>query len=160
MHHLTLEDLFLDAADTVYSFLLSRCGNVSVAEDLTATTFEMAGQRFAAGRGEEVSVGWLITVARRRLIDHWRREASRGRSIDRLKRTVVHPVAVDEVRDTTVDEALASLPVRYRAALALRYVEDLAISEVADALDLSYKATESLLARARSAFSTAYRSLQ
>ena len=44
---------------------------------------------------------------------------------------------------------LADLPDRERAALMLRYVDDLAVPEVAALLQLSVHATESLLARAR-----------
>ena len=46
---------------------------------------------------------------------------------------------------------LRGLPGDQRTALALRYVEDLAVAEVASAMGRSVRATESLLARARQA---------
>ena len=51
-----------------------------------------------------------------------------------------------------VDQVLASLaalPALQRAAVGLRYLDDLAVPEVARLLDRSVHATESLLARGR-----------
>ncbi|MEK7425424.1 MAG: sigma factor-like helix-turn-helix DNA-binding protein [Actinomycetota bacterium] len=56
---------------------------------------------------------------------------------------------IDEPRVSSVDELLKDLPDRHRAALILRYVDDLSVGEVAATLGLSLHATESLLARAR-----------
>jgi RNA polymerase sigma-70 factor (ECF subfamily) len=44
----------------------------------------------------------------------------------------------------------------HRLALILRYVDDLAVAEVANHLGRSLRATESILARARAALSAAY----
>ena len=46
-------------------------------------------------------------------------------------------------------DGLAQLPAAQRAALVFRYVDDLSTAEVAELLDRSVAATESLLARAR-----------
>ena len=46
-------------------------------------------------------------------------------------------------------EALVGLPDDQRTALVLRYVDDLAIADVAELLGRSVRATESLLARGR-----------
>ena len=150
--------LFDLSGDAVFAFLLSRCGSRSVAEDLTTETFLGAAQLFAAGRAREVTEAWLITVARRRLIDHWRREGARTRLGERLVVELERrPRHVSEAA-IPVDDALDDLPPQYRAALVLRYLEGFSVSEVADALGKSYKATESVLARARTAFARAYES--
>lgn len=155
-----LGELFEREGDRVFGFLLARCGSRAVAEDLTAETFLSAGRRFNDGKSYEVSAGWLITVARRRLIDHWRNLGAQRRRFERLTAELDRRPPPDTELPTRVDEALASLSEQYRAALALRYLDDFSVSEVAEALGKSYKATESLLARARQAFSTAYESEQ
>jgi len=100
----------------------------------------------------------LLTVARRRLIDHWRAESTRERGIIRLRTEApIDAEAPTALADTVVDEVLATPSSRYRAALTVRCLDDSSVSEVADALDPSYTAAESLLTRARSAFGTAYR---
>ena len=45
--------------------------------------------------------------------------------------------------------ALSSLPAEQRAAMAFRYYRDLPVKQIADILDSSPKAVESLLGRAR-----------
>ena len=51
----------------------------------------------------------------------------------------------------SVVEALALLPEDYRTALVARYADDRRVETVAALLGRSYKATESLLSRARQA---------
>lgn len=149
--------IFKQESERVFGFLLHRCGSRAVAEDLLTETFLAAGKFCAEGRGEEVTRGWLLTVARRRLVDHWRTSSRQQRRFDRLRREFSsEPAAPETDPDGAVEEALASLSDRQRAALVLRYVDGFSTSEVAEALGSSYKATESLLGRAKQAFRTAY----
>ena len=52
--------------------------------------------------------------------------------------------------------ALNDLPALYRAALVLRYVDELSVRDVATAIGRSEDATESLIRRAKDAFRTKY----
>ncbi|MFO8007344.1 MAG: sigma-70 family RNA polymerase sigma factor [Candidatus Brocadiia bacterium] len=54
-----------------------------------------------------------------------------------------------EERDRAIQRALDELPDRQRMATVLRYYEELSLSEIAKAMDTTYKAVERLLARAR-----------
>lgn len=152
-----LETVFRSQVESVFGYLLLRSGSRPVAEDLTSQTFVAASERFASGRGHEVSPAWLQTVASRRLIDHWRNRGAQERRFRRLasipQRQVEPPVEPPD----DVLEALDSLPERQRAVLVLRYLDDFSNSEISEALGVSYKATESLLARARASFSAAYK---
>lgn len=56
---------------------------------------------------------------------------------------------VQSERETIVRHAVARLPARQRAAIVLKYNEGLAVREVAEAMQLSVKAVERLLARGR-----------
>ena len=58
--------------------------------------------------------------------------------------------------DLRVLAALECLSERQRAALTMRHLDEKSVSEIADVLGTTYEATESLLARARRAFRTAY----
>jgi RNA polymerase sigma-70 factor (ECF subfamily) len=152
-----LEMLYEREVATVHGFLVARCGSRTLAEDLTAEVFINAATRFSEGRGHEVSTGWLITAARRRLIDHWRRNDTQRRGLDVLRRERA-PIGETE-EDGRVLSALDSLAPRQRAALVLRYLDDHSVSEVADALEVDYRAAESLLARGRRSFERAYEEL-
>ena len=92
----------------------------------------------------------------RRLIDHWRTEARRTDRITRLRNEALAAANDEAIDHSDVIAALGSLATNQRAALVLRYLEDLSVSEVAEELGITYKAAESLLSRSRRAFSTAY----
>lgn len=156
-----LQSLYLTEVRGIYGFLLARCGDQHLAEDLTTETFMNAADRFAQGRQQEVTGAWLMTTARRRLVDHWRRAASQRNRIERLGSETAlatgGPMSDDpDANHDRVLEALGSLPERQRAALSMRYMDEMSVSEVADALDLTYQAAESLLARARRSFVLAF----
>ena len=65
-------DLYDEAVPQVYGYLLKRLGNVGLAEDLTSETF-MAGVAAHQRGATDLSTGWFVTVARNKLVDHWRR---------------------------------------------------------------------------------------
>lgn len=154
-----LLSLYEQALPRVYGYLLSRCGRVPLAQDLTAQTFLAA---VGAVRGDErvvLSVGWLIGVARHKLIDHWRAQEREERGL-RLTWGGDEPEH-DDPWDAELDAlraraTLARLSPRHRAALTLRYFDDLPVAEVATHLQRSVHATEGLLVRARAAFRRAY----
>jgi RNA polymerase sigma-70 factor, ECF subfamily len=158
----------------VYGYLLSRCGDVSVAEDLAAETFmaAVAAARQPQRPGQQdvppITVGWLVGVARHKLADHWRRSVREERS--HAAAAVVAgaggpggqaSAALDDPWDEWLDAeaayaALRCLPVPQRAALTLRYLDGLPVAEVAAHLGRSVRATETLLVRSRAALRAVY----
>ena len=147
------------ALPRVYGYLLPRCGSVAVAEDLTAETFMAAVAAAQQGAVPEVSVAWLIGVARHKLVDHWRRQEREERSLIQVGLLTDDR---DDPWDAIVDQqavyaALAELNAFQRAALTLKYLDGLPVAQVADQLGRSLHATETLLARARSALGHVYR---
>lgn len=151
------QEMYEAAMPVVYGFLLLRSGgNISLAEDLTAETFTAAVQEYKAGRAEAVTISWLRTVAKRRLIDHWRREQIARSNSPQTDLAVASTELGLAERDQIVG-ALGQLREDERRALVLRHLEGYSVGEVADVLDRTPKATESLLGRARSAFRAAYR---
>jgi len=155
-----LLELYDQALPQVYGYLLSRCGQRALAEDLTAETFLAAVDAVRAGpAAAPVTTGWLIGVARHKLSDHWRRQAREERT---LRAVAAEPdPACDDPWDARLDalrarDVLLRLGPHHRAALTLRYVDDLPVPEVAQVLGRTVHATEALLVRARSAFRTAY----
>ncbi len=146
------------ALPQVYGYLLPRCGSVAVAEDLTAETFMAAVAAVGQGRVREVTVGWLIGVARHKLVDHWRRVAREQRGLAAVEHAHVDVEDPwDELLDTqAAHDALSRLSVPQRLALTLRYLDGLSVPEVAEHLGRSVRATETLLVRSRSALRRVY----
>jgi RNA polymerase sigma-70 factor, ECF subfamily len=151
--------IYRRALPQVYGYLLLRCGSATVAEDLTAETFMAAVTACRQGTVAEVNMAWLVGVARHKLVDHWRRSARDQRNF------AVAEQMTDGLDDpweghldtAVVHAALARLSAHQRAALTLRYLDGLPVREVADHLDRSVHATETLLTRARTALRRIYR---
>ena len=150
--------LYDAALDDVYGYLLHRCGSPPVAEDLTSETFLAAADAVRRGSVHELTVAWLIGVARNKLVDHWRRREREQRSLTAVAGEPEPIVdALDGHIDTlTAHAVLAELGSHHRTALTLRYVDGLPVRQVAELLDRSEGATEALLVRAKAAFRTAY----
>lgn len=145
--------------------LFHAAGDRSLAEDITAETYLAATHHFRGGRGHEVTLPWLKVVAKRRLIDHWRRQRRLGHRLDRLRSEAeATGVAIESDDDTpgsddrqAVYDALQSLPDEQRLVLVLKHLDALPVAEIARMIERTPKATESLLGRARRAFRQSYR---
>jgi RNA polymerase sigma-70 factor, ECF subfamily len=153
--------LYDHALPQVYGYLLTRCGQRAVAEDLTAETFLAAVDAARAGRGAPVSTAWLVGVARHKLSDHWRRQAREQRALREAAAERGALAGQDDPWDARLDAlraraVLQRLGPHHRAALTLRYMDDLPVPQVADLLGRTVHATEALLVRARSAFRAVY----
>jgi RNA polymerase sigma-70 factor (ECF subfamily) len=147
--------MYPEALPQVYGYLLPRCGSVAVAEDLTAETFMAAVALFRREDEPQLTVAWLIGVARHKLVDHWRRTAREQRGF------MVAESGIEDPWDTAIDTdaahaALRRLSGQHRAALTLRYLDGLSVAEVADCLGRSVRATETLLMRAKAALRRVY----
>jgi len=148
-----------DALPHVYGYLLSRCGQRWLAEDLTAETFLAAVDAVRGDRPAPLTRAWLVGIARHKLADHWRREA---REAVRLQ--TVRSRRQDEPEDpweaeldrVVAQHTLGQLSPAHRMVLTLRYVDDLPVPDVAELIGRTVHATEALLVRARAAFRRAY----
>ena len=145
------------AVGDVYGYLITRCGQRAVAEDLTAETFLAAVDAVRRDRPASLTTPWLIGVARHKLVDHWRRQSREERNL----RAVSDEFPPDDPWDTHLDavrahQTLDGLAPQHRAALTLRYLDDLSVPDVAAHLQRTVHATEALLVRARAAFRRAY----
>jgi RNA polymerase sigma-70 factor (ECF subfamily) len=153
-----LLDQYDDTLPHVYGYLLARCGDIGLAEDLTAESFLAAVQAVRKPGAPEPSIAWLIGVARHKLADHWRRVEREQRG---LRLLAGEPASAEDPWEAVVDrirarEVLGRLGAHHRAALTLRYLDGLPVPEVARHLDRTLHATEALLVRARAAFRRIY----
>jgi RNA polymerase sigma-70 factor (ECF subfamily) len=144
------------AITEVYRYLLHRCGSATLAEDLTSESVLAAVDRLLAGDVDSISVPYVIGVARHKLVDHWRRHERERRHLE------LHTRRVDDMSNDIVFEpgrtagVLAKLSPMQRAALTLRYLDDLSVPAVARHLGRSVESTETLLTRAKRAFREKY----
>ncbi len=146
--------LYDRALPEVYGYLASRCGSASIAEDLTSETFLAAVDAVRRDAVPDLTVAWLIGVARHKLVDHWRRQS-------RVRDSAEPADAAVDDWDVRLDQllahaTLAQLGPHHRGALTLRYLDGLPVREVAACLGRTEGATEVLLVRAKAAFRARY----
>lgn len=156
-----LLDLYDTALPRVYGYLLSRCGGQPLAEDLTAEVFLAAVDAVRRMDSSPVSTPWLLGTARHKLIDHWRRQAREDRGLLAVAADPTNLATAEDPWDNQLDvlrarAVLDRLGPHHRAALTLRYLDDLPVPQVAALLERSLHATEALLVRARAAFRRTY----
>jgi RNA polymerase sigma-70 factor (ECF subfamily) len=134
--------VFREASGRAVATLTRAFGDLGLAEDAVQDAFEVALRRWPDDGVPPSPAGWIITTARRRGIDHVRRETTRDRrQADAVRGTLddepsppeeVGPVADDSLRliFTCCHPALAPAA---RVALTLRMVGGLQTPEIARA---------------------------
>lgn len=127
-------------ADPLFRYLLSRCGDVTLAEDLVEATFlELVEAAPRITGGTSGLRAWLFRAARNNLIDHSRKARRRGdttlddrRDLTRAS-TEAGPEALAVAAETaaTVRAALTDLSPDQQEVLALRFAAGLTGPEIA-----------------------------
>jgi RNA polymerase sigma-70 factor (ECF subfamily) len=118
---------------------------------------------------------WLWTIAQRQVALHYRREKAKaarvkaqqwwssldGQKADWIDGREKPPADVLESNEmaTLVRHTLAELPAEYQTLLTSKYVDGVAIEQIAEQIGSSYEAVRSKLARARKAFRQVFRKL-
>jgi RNA polymerase sigma-70 factor (ECF subfamily) len=133
--------------DEVYRYVHRRCRDHSLAEDITQETFLTAIRR--AEDPGSISIGWLMTVARNRLVDVLRREASYEGKLRLVLAGDSDHHDADLAERLRVEGALNELSVDHRLVLTLHYIDGLTVPALADQLGRSVKSIEGLVTRAR-----------
>ena len=143
------------ALPVVYGYFFKRVGSsAELASDLTQETFVTAVRTLQRGAVVEAPMPWVVSIARRRLIDHIRSKSDVVPAWS-SRSSAGHEGATSSAEARLV-EALGSLSSDHRLVLILRYVDDLEVAAVAKEIGRSVRATESMLARARAALGAAY----
>src|SRR5256714_2789177 len=136
----------------VYRYALAVMRNPADAEDVTQTTFLNAYRSYVEkGNRPEKPQNWLIAIAHNVCRQRFRQSARRPSEV----------AFEDDIADTIADEelpsgedirrALGHLAFNQRAALVMRELEGRSYAEIAEILDLSTSAVETLIFRARRA---------
>lgn len=133
--------LFRECVSDVHGYLISLLGDRSVAEDLTALAFErLYRSRLRLDRRRGSPRAWLFSIARNAALDELRQRRRRS-SFDLGENLADERASGDALGDVerraTVRDALASLPLRERELVLLKFHGQLSNSELARALGIS-----------------------
>ncbi len=145
--------LYGDLAPSILRYL--RCYSAESADDLLGEVFLQVVRDLPGFRGgEDQFRAWVFTIARRRLVDEWRRQGRRredSRSDD-LRVASAGPEEVEEdvlrrLSEQRVRSVLSRLTPAQRDVLFLRIVAGLSIAETAQVLGNSPGGVKSLQIR-------------
>lgn len=135
------------------NFFYRSTGNRADAEDLAQETFIELHRAAARYQYRCSFSAYLFTLARRRLIDGYRKKARRPLEFVDPGEYFMQsqPEAVDHSREIeeAFHRALAALPDNQRNAILLLQQQGLAYEEIAQSLDASVSAVKSWIHRAR-----------
>jgi RNA polymerase sigma-70 factor (ECF subfamily) len=146
------ERLYRRHVGDVYRYALAVMRNPADAEDVTQTTFLNAYRSYVEkGNRPEKPQNWLIAIAHNVCRQRFRQSARRPSEV----------AFEDDIADTIVEDetpsgedirrALSHLAFNQRAALVMRELEGRSYAEIAEILDVSTSAVETLIFRARRA---------
>jgi RNA polymerase sigma-70 factor (sigma-E family) len=124
-------------------------GNRELAEDLVQDAFVRVAGRFGGLRSPESFEAYLRKTIVNLSRGHWRRQSTERRYLRSHGRRGA--LTSDEIPDVAshraIVQALASLTDRQRAAIVLRYYEDLTEQQTADVIGCSLGTVKSLVSR-------------
>jgi RNA polymerase sigma factor (sigma-70 family) len=146
-------DLYERYARQIYTYCLHQLGSREEAEDAVQSTFLNAFRGYQRGVDPEFESAWLYKIAQNVCLTRQRSSSRRRRvetasDLDAMQDYVpAHEFDADEL--INLPEALDAMPHQQRKALLLREWQGLSYKEIADELDLSQAAVETLLFRAR-----------
>jgi RNA polymerase sigma-70 factor, ECF subfamily len=136
----------------VYRYALAVMRNPADAEDVTQTTFLNAYRAYVEkGNRPEKPQNWLIAIAHNVCRQRFRQSARRPSEVT-FDDDIADTIADDETpTGDDIRRALGHLAFNQRAALVMRELEGRTYSEIAEILDISTSAVETLIFRARRA---------
>ena len=140
-----LESVVRCYADMVYRLALAQTRSPADADDIFQDVFLRYAEKSPDFQSEEHRKAWLLRVTVNCCRSHFRSPwFRRTASLDEA----AHAASTASQTDP-VDEAVASLPAKYRTVVHLHYFEDLSTEEIAAATGQRASTVRSQLTRAR-----------
>src|SRR5919201_479938 len=147
----TFERLYKKHAGDVYRYALVVLRNQADSEDVTQTTFMNAYRAFERGERPRQPQNWLIAIAHNVCRQRFRQSQRRPNEVAFEEDLAEAVVAEDAISAEDIRRALGHLAFNQRAALVMRELEGSSYQEIADILEVSVGAVETLIFRARRA---------
>jgi RNA polymerase sigma factor (sigma-70 family) len=147
----SFERLYRKHAGDVYRYALVILRNEADAEDVTQTTFLNAYRAYENGERPQKPQNWLIAIAHNVCRQRFRQSQRRPNEVAYEEELAEAVVVDDAVSAEDIRRALGHLAFNQRAALVMRELEGRSYQEIAEILELSVSAVETLIFRARRA---------
>ena len=148
----------------ILHYLVVRLPREEDAEDILNDVFLDAIDSLSILKKDNNLQAWLYKIAHHKTVDYYRKRKIKSLLLSQIPYLEIVDSEVhqpefilekDKVRDK-IESAFKSLPDLYRKVLRLHYEEKFSVKEIAVMIEMSFKATESLIFRARKSFQLAY----
>lgn len=149
-----LARLWSEAESSVQAYVFSAVSGFHHAEDVVQQVALTVARRFDEYDEARPFVAWALWLAKSRIIDHYRKQAS--------ERRVFSDVVLDQIADVmsqqqpersskkaALDHCVGKLPEKSRKLLELRYLEDASVESVAKRIHSTGGAVRVMLFRIR-----------
>lgn len=147
----------------IYNLIFKMVHNKEETEDLVQEAFVKAFSSLATFNDDYAFSTWLYKIAINNCIDHFRKKKLKTFSIDNpidthngiIRREFSdtsflpdHPLLSEE-KNKLIEDAIASLPEKYRISIVLRHSEDKSYEEISQILNIPLGTVKARIFRAR-----------
>lgn len=149
------QELYVLFSDKVYNTALSYAQNEEDAEEITQDVFVKIFRNAAKFKGDSAVSSWIYSITINTALNLLKRKKRLSflqfGQQEKDKPDFEHPGVLLEKKEDAklLFQVIDTLPDRQKTAFILSFVEELPRQEVADIMELSLKAVESLLQRAK-----------
>jgi len=157
-------EFYRSCSPKILSYLSKKLPTFEDAQELTNDVFLEAIDSVSVLKKEESTMAWIYRIAHNKMVDFYRKRKIKSIILSQMPFLQIVASEINQpefqfeknkIRDR-IESALRSLSQKYQKILMLHYEEKISVKELARIFNLSFKATESLLFRARQSFKLAY----
>jgi RNA polymerase sigma factor (sigma-70 family) len=143
--------LYRRHVDDVYRYAAALLRNPADAEDVVQTTFLNAFRAMEQGQRPRYPLSWLMAIAHNVCRQRYRQQSTRLQEVAFEDDLASAEDEEDGVSAEDIRRALSQLSFNQRAAIVMREMEGRSYAEIAERLEISHSAVETLIFRARRA---------
>lgn len=155
-----LFDFYQKNKEPLSRYINRRIKNKEDAEEILQDTFFSFLESLRDFRGQSSLKTFLFSIAKKKIIDQIRKKRIKNILFSALPEPIVNSlkmVFIDEDLEkkelkNKIKKTFEKLPDDYQLVLRLKYIEGEKVKKIAQKLSMKFKATESLIFRARKAF--------
>jgi RNA polymerase sigma-70 factor (ECF subfamily) len=151
--------LYLKYSDLLFAYIIHNLSNnQDIAPDIWQETWCIAVEKLDNFQFKSSFFTWLCAIAKNKIYDYYRQTKRQDSFVSAGK--IHFDIDSEEIENELIDvetrsdvvTVLANLTDKYNYLLKAKYIENKSTDEIAVVIGKSYKATESMLTRARESF--------
>lgn len=160
----SVRELYKSHSPKIVHYLSKKLPTFEDAQELTNDVFLEAIDSLSMLRYKENISSWLYRIAHNKMVDFYRKRKIKSILLSQMPFLQIVASEINQpefqyeknkIRDR-IESAFRNISLKYQKILKLHYEEKVPVKTLAIIFNLSFKATESLLFRARQSFKLAY----